>query len=61
MTREEKKTEMRIIAAHLITVMEDCCTYRHRLEECNSTREAKLMDTVIGKLYTLVNRISKEG
>ena len=32
MTREEKKTELRIIAAHLITVMEDCCAYRNRLE-----------------------------
>ena len=53
MTREERKTELLTIANHLSSVVEDLVDYRDRLEEANSKREAKMLDTVIGKLYNL--------
>lgn len=53
MTREEKRTELRTVAGHLMTTFEDLTAYRNRLEETGNRREAKLLDTVIGKLYNL--------
>ena len=53
MTREERKTELLTIANHLSSVVEDLMDYRDRLEEANSKRGAKRLDTIIGSLYNL--------
>ena len=53
MTREEKRTELLTIGNHLAMVTEDLIAYRNMLEETGNRREAKLLDTITGKLYNL--------
>ena len=53
MTKEERKEEMATIANHLAMVVEDLVDYRDRLEEARCGKEAKLLDTITGKLYNL--------
>lgn len=54
MTKEERQSELRIIANHMQAVMEDLISYKSRLEETGCKREAKLLDTVAGKLYNCI-------
>lgn len=61
MTREEKKSELRVIADHLNNVDCDLIDYIHRLEEIGCKREAKLLDTIAGKLYNLVWVLTDKG
>ena len=61
MTREERKTEIRIIKSHLITVMDDTAAYRNRLEEIGCKREAERLDTITGKLYDLVCKLDTKS
>ena len=53
MTKEERKKELNTIANHLAMVVEDLVDYRDRLEEAHCGKEAKLLDTITGKLYNL--------
>ena len=61
MTREERKTEIRIIKNHLITVMEDTAAYRDRLEEIGCGQESKRLDTITGKLYDLICKLDAKS
>lgn len=61
MTREERKTEIRIIKNHLIAVMEDTAAYRDRLEEIGCKQEAARLDTITGKLYELVCKLDTKS
>lgn len=53
MTREERKSEVRIINNHLSSVKDDLIHYAHRLEEIGCGSEAKKLDTIIGKVENL--------
>ena len=53
MTKDERGSELRIIANHLAMVTEDLIHYRDRLEAAQCKRESKLLDTITGKLYNL--------
>ena len=53
MTKEERKSELRVIANHIAMVTEDLIDYRDRLEAAKCKREADMLDTITGKLYNL--------
>ena len=53
MKKEERKTELLVIANHLAMVTEDLCNYRDRLEAAKCKRESDMLDTITGKLYNL--------
>lgn len=61
MKRAEAKEERRVIAGHLNAVVEDLVSYRNRLEEAGSNREAKKLDTAIGKIYDLAWILTEKG
>lgn len=53
MTREERKTELEIVANHISATLDDLSDYVDRLEELRDKRNAKKLDTIVQKLYCL--------
>lgn len=59
MTQEERTSQIKIIASHLYDHdMHDIIHYRNTLEEIGCKYEAKLLDTIVGKLESVAIRLN---
>lgn len=53
MKRTERAQEIKRIVNSLLLMMEDAASYRNDLENIGCSADAKLLDTITGKLYNL--------
>lgn len=60
MTKDEKRREILEISEHIGYCLDRLAVDKNRLEEIGCKHEARLMDTITGKLYNLMYKVAEK-
>ena len=60
MTRDERKAELANISDRLFCMMDDMRGYRDRLEEIGCKRESEQLDSIMGRVLNLSDKIARK-